>query len=45
MVVDVASVFNPATAIISSEVYVDITDVMIVESERPAIGIKAVHFS
>ena len=45
MVVGVESVYNPATAIISSEGSVDITDAMIVEYEGPPIGIKAVHFS
>jgi hypothetical protein len=45
MVLDVESVYNPATAIISSEGSVDIADAMIVEYERPPIGIKAVHFS
>ena len=45
MVVGVETVYNPATAIISSEGYVDIADAMIVEYERPPIGIKAVHFS
>ncbi len=45
MVVGVVSVYNPTTAIISSEGFVDISDAMIVESERPAIGIKAVQYS